>query len=107
MAIFGYVIMKRLVFNLIDEVYDEGDSLLFRNSEKEARVFLRDIHSVSYQTAMKPQRVTLHIRHETDLGNTLSFIPPLSIPFTKNRDIEELITRIDQARATDSPENWG
>ena len=38
MAVFGYFIMKELVFDFIDEVYDEGDFLLFRNSGKEVRV---------------------------------------------------------------------
>lgn len=99
MAVFGYFIMKNLVFDLIDEVYDEGDSLLFKNSDKEVRISLRDIKNVSYQTMMNPPKVTLSLRHETDLGNELSFSPPMSfIPFKKNRDIEELIDRIDQAR---------
>lgn len=99
MAIFGYFIMKKLVFDLIDEVYDEGDSLLFKNSGKEVRISLRDIKNVSYQTMMNPPKVTLSLRHETDLGNELSFSPPMSfIPFKQSKDIEELINRIDQAR---------
>ena len=99
MAVFGYFIMKKLVFDLIDEVYDDGDSLLFKNSGKEVRVSLQDIKNVSYQTLMNPPKVTLSLRHETDLGNELSFSPPMSfIPFKKNKDIEELIDRIDQAR---------
>ena len=35
MAIFGYFIMKKYVFDLADEVYDEGESLLFRKKGKE------------------------------------------------------------------------
>ena len=34
MAVIGYFIMKNLVFDLIDEVYDEGSSLLFKNNGK-------------------------------------------------------------------------
>ena len=34
MAAIGYFIMKKLVFDLIDEVYDEGSSLLFKNNGK-------------------------------------------------------------------------
>jgi len=99
MAVFGYFIMKKLVFDLVDEVYDEGDSLLFKNAGKEVRISLRDIKNVSYQTMMNPPKVTLSLRHETDLGNELSFSPPMSfIPFKKNKDIEKLIDRIDQAR---------
>ena len=102
MAIFGYFILKKLVWDLIDEVYDEGTTLLFRNKGKEiteARVNLRDIKNVNYSTMTNPPRVTMSIRYVTDLGDELSFSPPASwIPFKKNKDIEELIDRIDRAR---------
>ena len=99
MAVFGYFIMKRLVLDLIDEVYDEGTTLLFRNRGKEVRVSLKDIKNVSYSIMTNPPRVTLSVRYKTDLGDELSFCPPASwIPFKKNKDIEELIDRIDKAR---------
>jgi hypothetical protein len=99
MAIFGYFIMKKLVWDLIDEVYDEGTSLLFRNRNQEVRVNLKDIKNVSYSTMTNPPRVTLSIRHKTALGDELTFSPPASwVPFKKNEDIERLIDRIDEAR---------
>jgi hypothetical protein len=99
MAAFGYFFMKKLVFDLINEVYDEGDSLLFKNGQKEVRVSLRDIKNVSYSTMVNPPRVTLSVRHKTAFGDELSFSPPGSfIPFKKNRDIVELIDRIDRVR---------
>jgi len=100
MAVFGYFIMKKLVWDLIDEVYDEGTSLLFRNGGKEVRVSLKDIKNVSYSTMTNPPRVTLSIRYKTDLGDELTFSPPASwVPFKKNKDIERLIDRIDDARS--------
>jgi hypothetical protein len=99
MAAFGYFIMKKLVWTLIDEVYDEDTTLLFRNRGKEVRVSLKDIKNVSYSIMTNPPRVTLSVRYKTDLGDELSFCPPASwIPFKKNKDIEELIDRIDKAR---------
>jgi len=99
MMVFGYFLMKKLVWDLIDEVYDEGTTLLFRNRGKEFRVKLNDIKNVSYTTMMNPPRVTLSIRYPTDLGDELSFSPPASWnPFKKSKDIEELIDRIDKAR---------
>lgn len=99
MAVFGYYIMKKLVFDLIDEVYDEGQSLLFKNGGKEVRVNLVEIKNVSYTTAVNPPRVTVSLRYETELGKELTFSPPASIiSFKKNKDIEELIDRIDKAR---------
>lgn len=99
MAVFGYFIMKKLVWDLIDEVYDEGTSLLFRNGGKEVRVSLKDIKNVSYTVMTNPPRVTVSIRRKTDFGDELSFSPPVSwVPFKKNEEIERLIDRIDNAR---------
>jgi hypothetical protein len=99
MVAFGYFIMKKLVWDLIDEVYDDGTTLLFRNRGREVRVSLKDIKNVSYSTTTNPHRVTLSIRYKTDFGGELNFSPQASwIPFKKNKDIEELIDRIDKAR---------
>lgn len=99
MMAFGYFLMKKLIWDLIDEVYDVGTALLFRNKGAEFRVNLKDIKNVSYTTMTNPPRVTLSIRYQTELGDELSFSPPSSwIPFKKNNDIVLLIDRIDKAR---------
>ena len=99
MMVFGYFLMKKLLWDLIDEVYDEGTALLFKNKGREFRVDLKDIKNVSYTTMVNPPRVTLSIRYQTELGDELSFSPPSSwVPFKKNKDILLLIDRIDKAR---------
>jgi hypothetical protein len=99
MAVIGYLLMKNLVFDLMDEVYDEGSSLLFKNKGKTVRVNLADIKNVSYAVVVSPPRVTLSLRCKTEFGDEISFSPPASlIPFKKNKDIVELIDRIDRAR---------
>jgi hypothetical protein len=99
MAVFFYYLMKNLVFDLIDEVYDEGSTLLFKNNGKTVRVNLADIKNVSYSVVINPPRVTISLRHKTEFGDELTFSPPSSlIPFKKNKDIVELIDRIDRAR---------
>jgi hypothetical protein len=48
---------------------------------------------------VNPPRVTISVRHKTEFGDELSFSPPGSlIPFKKNKEITELIDRIDRAR---------
>ena len=99
MAAIGYFMMKYLVFDLMDEVYDEGFSLLFKNKGKTVRINLSDIKNVSYTVVLNPPRVTISLRHKTEFGDEISFSPPASlIPFKKNQDIVELIDRIDSAR---------
>lgn len=99
MAAIGYFIMKYLVFDLMDEAYDEGSSMLFKNKGKTVRVNLSDIKNVSYTVVINPPRVTLSLRCKTEFGDEITFSPPGSlIPFKKNKDIVELIDRIDRAR---------
>lgn len=93
------MIMKNLVFDLMDEAYDEGSSLLFKNNGKSVRINLSDIKNVSYTVVINPPRVTLSLRHKTEFGDEITFSPPASfIPLRKNKDIVELIDRIDRAR---------
>lgn len=100
MGVMGYYVMKHLVFDLMDEVYDAGDFLIFRNAGKEEQINFKDIKNISYAIVMNPPRVTLSLRRETAFGNEIAFCPRVSlIPFKKNRDIEELIDRVDKARA--------
>ena len=97
MAVAGYFIMKQLVFDLVDEAYDEGSTLLFKKSGNEVRVKLSDIKNVSFQMS-SPPRITLSLRIDTVLGSEIAFSPPTSFnPFKKPAIVTELIDRIDKA----------
>jgi hypothetical protein len=99
MAAFGYFFMKKLVFDLVDEVWDDGTSLIFRNRGREDRVRLSEIMNVSYSPLINPPRVTLMLRQPSNFGSEISFAPPIRfIPFAKSPVIEDLIRRIDAAR---------
>jgi hypothetical protein len=103
-AFVGYTVMKRLVFDLVDEVYDHGDYLVVRNRGDETRIELADIMNVSVSTMMNPPRITLRLRQPTRLGSDVSFSPAGSfrwLPFgdTKNAIAEDLIVRVDRARS--------
>jgi hypothetical protein len=100
MAGFGYLLFRRLVFDLVDEVWDDGDALLIRNAGIEERVPLRNIINIGFSTLVNPERVTLSIRQPGALGREITFCP-LSrfLPFSRNPVIDELIERVDQARS--------
>lgn len=102
MAVFGYIIMKKLVWDLVDEVHDCGDSLLIKNRGAEERVPLTNIVNVSASTNMNPPRITLRLVHPGKFGHEISFSPavPFSLnPFAKNPVAEDLIVRVDKARS--------
>ena len=100
MIVVGYIIMKKLVFDLVDEVLDAGDALVIRNGHLEDRVALSDIMNVSYSPFVNPPRVTLLLRNPSMFGDRVSFCAPVSLmpSFSTSPIIEELIKRIDAAR---------
>ena len=102
--VFGLVlcffIFKQLVWDLSDEVYDEGDSLLFRKGAQEQRVPLKDIVDISDTTTGSPSKIVIKVRTAGPLGSELAFIPqgrPMSL-FSKSPIVADLIERVDQAR---------
>ncbi|HJU43899.1 MAG TPA: hypothetical protein VJ691_13825 [Vicinamibacterales bacterium] len=102
MAVIGYVMMKNLVWDLVDEVWDHGDYLVIKNRGDEARIELADVMNVSVSTNMNPPRITLRLVRPTRFGTEISFSPvrPFTLnPFAKNEIAEDLIVRVDRARS--------
>jgi hypothetical protein len=102
MAVFGYFFMKKLIWDLVDEVYDCGDSLLIRNRRSEERIPLSNIMNVSVSTLMNPPRVTLRLVKPGVLGEEVAFSPISQSslnPFAKSQVAEELMVRVDRARS--------
>jgi hypothetical protein len=102
MMIIGYFMMKKLLFDLVDEVLDAGDALVIRNGHLEERVALSEIMNVGYTPFMNPPRVTLSLRNPGVFGERVSFCAPVSLmpTFSTSPIIDELIKRIDAARMT-------
>jgi hypothetical protein len=100
MIVFGYVIMKKLVFDLADEVWDDGGSLVVKNSGQEQRIALSDIKNVSHAPFINPPGVTLSLRRPTVFGDEITFSAPVRlVPFSKSPVITDLIERVDLARS--------
>jgi hypothetical protein len=99
MAVVGIFIMRKLVFDLVDEVWDDGDALLIKNRGEEERIPLSDIKNVSYSPYMNPPRVTLSLRRPSRFGEQITFAAPIRlVPFATSPVINELIERVDAAR---------
>jgi hypothetical protein len=99
MVVIFYVVMKKLVFDLVDEVDDLGNALLVKNGDREDRIALADIINVNYTPLMNPPRVTLSLRKASLFGNQISFCAPVRfVPFASSPVIADLITRVDAAR---------
>jgi hypothetical protein len=102
LAVFGFFLMRHLVWDLADEVFDGGDYLLVRNRGVEERVPLSNIMNVSASTMVNPARITLRLAERGRFGNEIVFSPARSMtfnPFAKSAIAEDLIVRVDKARA--------
>jgi hypothetical protein len=103
MAIFGFVLFKRVIFDLVDEVWLDGEYLVVKNRREPTRIALRDVINVNASTMTNPPRITLMLRTESSrLGKTVSFMPigPRGFfsAFRPNPVATDLIHRIDALR---------
>jgi hypothetical protein len=99
MSIFGYFLMKKMVLDLVDEVWDDGTELVVKNKGQIERIPLTNIINVSYSFITNPPRVTLSLRNPGLLGKEITFSPPARLmPFSRSPIVNELIERIDAAR---------
>lgn len=101
MAVIGYFVMKKLVWDLMDEVEDHGEYLLVRYKDKKDIIYLNNIMNVSASTNQNPPRITLRLRSPGRFGDEVAFTPVSEFslnPFKRNRVADELILRVDQAK---------
>ena len=99
MLVIGFTIMKKFIFDLADEVWDDGDTLVVKKSGQEERIALRDIKNVNYSTMSSPPRVVLSLRRPSLFGDQVAFCAPIRfVPFATSPIIDDLINRIDAAR---------
>lgn len=82
MAAIGFVIMKKFVWDLADEVLDGGDFLVIRKGGLKQKVYLSDIINIEHMGLSSPPRITLLCRTPGPLGTELAFVAPLAFnPF--------------------------
>lgn len=99
MGAFGFSIMKVFVWSLVDEVWDDGDSLVVRNKGIEARIDLLNIINVNHSSFTNPPSVSLTLREPCEFGRIVKFSPPRRLMgFGEHPIVTELVQRIDHRR---------
>jgi len=95
----GYFLMKKLIFPLMDEVWDDGRSLLIVNGGERDTVDYKNIKNICYTAFSNPNRVTVSLRVSCKFGDEITFASQLClIPFRIHQEILDLIDRVDRAR---------
>jgi hypothetical protein len=102
MMVFGFLLFKKMIWVLVDEVKDGGDFLVVRRRSEEITVFLSSIINVSSSINTNPPQVTLRLDQPGEFGSEIVFSPKTEgftiNPFKKNAIVEDLIIRVDKAR---------
>jgi hypothetical protein len=104
MLLVGVYTIKTHVFDLVDEVLDDGSALTVKNRHREDRIELSNIKNVSYSPNWHPPWVTLSLRKPSVFGDRISFCAPmrfLPFPFATSSVIIDLIDRIEAAQRSD------
>jgi hypothetical protein len=101
MGVLGFVVMKCLVLDLVDCVWDAGTELVVRDKGLEDRTPLRNILNIGHANFSNPPRITLSLREPSRFGTECTFSPPLNFAFWKTHPLaQELIRRVDEARGS-------
>jgi hypothetical protein len=101
LAIFGFFLMKYLLWDLMDEVLDYDSYLVVKYRGQEDVIDLSNIMNVSVSTQQRPPRISLRLRIAGKFGNEVAFFPVTEFsfnPFKKNQLADELIICVDKAR---------
>lgn len=98
MAIVGYKILNEIILNMADEVYDNGDELIFHKGNKVQHVNLQDIINIDHIYMSAPVRVVVHVKKKGTIGKELGFLLPTRFATIKSPYVRELIERVDRAR---------
>jgi len=102
MSAIGLMLMKRLVWDMADEVEDHGDYLLVRKGDEEERIALASIMKVTETKLVNPPRVTLRLVNCGRFGTDIVFTPAMTFrlnPLAKHPVVSDLNARADLARA--------
>jgi len=92
----GYFLFRKLLSDLMDEVWDNGSELIVVNDGHVEHVTLSNIINVSYMGLSNPKRVTLSLRHASRWGAKLAFSPPMNYSFaylTEHPLVDDLVHR--------------
>ena len=105
----GYVLMRKLVWAFVDEVFDAGEFLVVKNRGREYQIPLTDIIEVSASMVEDRPRISVKLSGETangPLGAQVVFYPdaPARVgPPDVQPLVADLSARADKARAQRAP----
>jgi hypothetical protein len=89
MAVFGFILMKMLVWDMVDSVWDDGVNLIIKDKVTEDRAPLLNILNVGNSMFTNPPHITLTLREPSKYGKKITFSPPTNWAFWKTHHIAD------------------
>ena len=104
LAVFGYILMSALVFDLVDFACLDQDHVYIKNKSSEQRIALEDIINVNNTYLVNPERITLTLRNPGPLGREVTFMAPVRLwPFGRHALANELTILVANQRDASPP----
>ena len=79
LAVFYYLMLRWLVFPLMDEVWIDGDDLIVRNRGEEERFAITNIVDVEGSYMMSPEHIGIILEPPSRFGRWIRFAVPLRL----------------------------
>lgn len=99
-----FMVLKKLVFDMADEVTDGGDFLTVRFGREEDQIVLKNIVNISYSFS-RPPRALVTLRQPCKFGKEIAFCPITPVGSDlfrfmrfRNAIIDDLVQRVDAKR---------
>jgi hypothetical protein len=110
LGVFGYLMFRAFLFDLVDAVYLDSDELLVRDSGVEDRFPLANILNVRATQLVSPDRITLTLREPCKFGSLITFTPPMRLLHFGRHPVAKELMRLtrggDELRAAGTAEEW-
>lgn len=101
-AIFGYQLMKHLVFPLADEVWLDDEDMIVRKGGVEDRFPISQIINVESLSMQSPEHIRLTLRSPCELGSDIVFSPTARLwQFNRHPIADKLLRRIHGTSGTE------
>lgn len=110
LATAGWYSMKGMLWELADEVWDDGDALVVRKGQQQERILLSDVGLLDYDVGKfferrygSPTRVWLRARYFPRERPDITFLPIADEWFWRlHPALRDVIRRVEAARAAAS-----
>jgi hypothetical protein len=99
-TVFFYLLWRRMLAPLVDEVWLDKTDFLVRNGQWEERIPVRAVNQAEALFFLNPERTVLTLRQPCQFGEKIVFLPPMRffrLPFSPHPLADEFTEMIQKS----------